>query len=186
MKGCIQMIQLAVDPATRFIGYSVMDTSITIGHDITKYGLLEIGRSKANQDITLGEKILMAYNFIVGLINQYRPDTLAIEDQFYSIKTPTVKNIIRISGNVILAAKQRNISVVLYEPRVIKMAVTRKGNADKAAVAEAVSKLYKDDGYVSLLTFSDKKTKNVDKTDDIFDSIAINLTHRFTRNGRQI
>ena len=36
------MIQLAIDPATKFLGYSIMDTSLTIGYDITKYGLIRI------------------------------------------------------------------------------------------------------------------------------------------------
>jgi Holliday junction resolvasome RuvABC endonuclease subunit len=39
------MIQLAIDPATRFLGYSIMDTSKTIGYDIVKYGVLRLDGS---------------------------------------------------------------------------------------------------------------------------------------------
>ena len=191
------MIQLAIDPATKFMGYSIMDTSLTIGCDITKYGLMRIddngefgnmdrGGKHARPQLHLSDKLLIAYNNCNGLINQYRPYVIALEDQFFNAKTPTVKDIIRVSGVIILAAKQQGVPIVMYPPSDIKKAVAKNGTAAKEDVAKAVSDIYQNDDYVSLLVFSDKQTKTHDKTDDIFDSIAINLTHRFTRNGAQI
>ena len=191
------MIQLAIDPSTKSLAYSIMDTSLTIGYDITKYGLMRIddngefgnidrGGKHARKQMHLSDKLLIAYNHCNGLINQYLPDVIALEDQFFSLKTPTVKDIIRVSGVIILAAKQHGVPVVMYPPPDIKKAVAKNGAAAKEDVAKAVSDIYQNDDYVSLLVFSDKQTKAHDKTDDIFDSIAINLTHRFTRNGTQI
>jgi len=189
------MIQLAIDPATKFLGYSIMDTSLTIGYDITKYGLIridDIGEASKIEgerccvcpQMLLSDKLLAAYNNCIDLINQYRPDVIALEDQFISSKTPTAKDVIRVSGLIILAAKQKGIPVVMYPPSEVKKAVAKKGNATKEVVAEAVADIYKNDAYVSMLVFSDKQTKTQDKTDDIYDSVAINLTHRFTRNGK--
>ena len=191
------MIQLAIDPATKFMAYSVIDTFLTIGHDVVKYGLIrvddngEVGNVECDSkycrpQIHFSDKLLLAYNNCVGLINQYHPDVIPLEDQYYNVKTPMIKDVIRITGVIILAAKQNGIPVVMYPPQVIKLAIAKKGKAIKEAVAKAVSEIYKDDKYVSLLEFSTKQTKAKDKTDDIFDSIALNLTHRYTRNGAQI
>ena len=182
----IFMIQLAIDPSTIYLGYSVMDTDKTIGTDIVKYGLIQLCENIRLQDIRFSDKLLSAYNNFAGLISQYTPDVIALEDQFHTQRKPTVKNIIRITGAIILAAKQKHIPVVMYPPQTVKLAVAKNGKADKDSVASAILKLYEKDNYVSLLRFSDKQSRGRKKTDDIFDSIAINLTHRFTRNGEQI
>ncbi len=132
------MIALGIDPGTRRIGYGVVDHE----QGRTTYvaaGLFEI---TAHEDIAALEETKKE---IDRLIEQYRPDAVAVERLFFSKNKKTAIAVAQSRGVILLAIKERGIPVVEYTPNEVKIGVTGYGLADKKAVLKMVRLILKKD-----------------------------------------
>ena len=72
---------------------------------------------------------------VLGLIDQYHPDELAIEAPFFGKNVQSMLKLGRAQGVAMAAALERDIPIFEYAPLKIKMSITGNGNAAKEQVA---------------------------------------------------
>ncbi len=86
-------------------------------------------------------KLKVIFDKVLGLIDQYNPDELAIEAPFFGKNVQSMLKLGRAQGISIAAALSREVPYTEYAPRKIKQAVTGNGNASKEQVAKMVQTL---------------------------------------------
>jgi crossover junction endodeoxyribonuclease RuvC len=72
---------------------------------------------------------------VVGIIDEFKPDELAIEAPFFGKNVQSMLKLGRAQGVAIAAALSRNLPITEYSPKKIKMSITGNGNASKEQVA---------------------------------------------------
>ncbi len=136
-KNTKERIILGIDPGTNITGYGLIKVSgqdpelITIGSiDLSKYSDHYI-------------KLKQIFDRIVGIIDEYHPDELAIEAPFYGKNVQSMLKLGRAQGAAIAAALSRSIPIFEYAPRKIKMSITGRGAASKEQVASMLMRILK-------------------------------------------
>jgi len=81
------------------------------------------------------------YERVLGLVEQYLPDEFAIEAPFYGKNVQSMLKLGRAQGVAMAAALSRDIPIVEYEPRKVKMAITGNGAASKEQVQEMLVRI---------------------------------------------
>ena len=130
-----ERIILGIDPGTSIMGYGIIlcksKKLILVSHGVIKLSKYE--------DHALRLKII--FDKVIGLIEQYHPDELAIEAPFFGKNVQSMLKLGRAQGIAIAAALSREIPYTEYAPRKIKQAVTGNGNASKEQVAKMTQTL---------------------------------------------
>ena len=72
---------------------------------------------------------------MIAIIDEYKPDELAIEAPFFGKNVQSMLKLGRAQGVAIAAALSKNIPFTEYSPRKIKMSITGSGNSSKEQVA---------------------------------------------------
>ena len=103
---------------------------------LVSHGVLKLSKYA---DHALRLKVI--YDRVIGLIDQYHPDELAIEAPFFGKNVQSMLKLGRAQGVSIAAALSRDIPYTEYAPRKIKQAVTGNGNASKEQVARMIQTL---------------------------------------------
>jgi crossover junction endodeoxyribonuclease RuvC len=75
------------------------------------------------------------------VIQEYRPDHVAIEDVFYAVNAKSALKLGQVRGVAMLAASTAGVEVAEYAPLTIKSAVVGYGRAEKAQVQHMVIQL---------------------------------------------
>ncbi len=123
-------IIMGVDPGTNVMGYGVL--GIKGGRPVMiTMGVIELSK--------LGDhyiRLRRIYERIVGVVDNYLPDELAIEAPFFGKNVQSMLKLGRAQGVAIAAALSRDVPITEYEPRKIKMAITGNGGASKEQVQE--------------------------------------------------
>lgn len=128
-------IILGIDPGTTIMGYGLIRQK---GNQISliKMGVIKLGKLK---DQML--KLQMIFNRTVSLIDEYKPDEMAIEAPFYGKNVQSMLKLGRAQGVAMAAGLHRSVPIFEYSPRKIKQSITGNGNASKEQVAGMLSKL---------------------------------------------
>jgi crossover junction endodeoxyribonuclease RuvC len=154
---------LGIDPGTNIMGYGIIETKGTT------VKLLSLGVINLNNldDHTLKLKKIFEQTF--SLLEQYKPDELAIEAPFFGKNIQSMLKLGRAQGVAIAAALSRSVPVFEYSPRKIKQSITGKGSASKEQVAAMLQNLLKFDQLPHYL--------------DATDGLAAAVCHYFQRGG---
>lgn len=86
-------------------------------------------------------KISSIFTRTLQLIDEYKPEVMAIESPFYGNNIQSMLKLGRAQGAAISAALYRQVQVFEYAPRRIKQSITGYGNASKEQVAVLLQKL---------------------------------------------
>lgn len=78
---------------------------------------------------------------IRGLMDDFPPDVVAIEQVFFQVNVRTAMSVGQASGLVLAEAASRQIEVVQYTPNQVKLAVAGDGAAGKEQVQLMVQRL---------------------------------------------
>lgn len=105
---------------------------------------------------------------LLELVEQYRPDEVAIERVFIHRNPDSALKLGQARGAALTAAVACGASVYEYAPRAVKLAVVGHGGADKAQVAHMVQ---------VLLSIGEPATA------DVSDALAIALCHAHARRS---
>jgi crossover junction endodeoxyribonuclease RuvC len=159
----IERIILGIDPGTSITGYGVIKTVGTIPELIT-IGLIDLSKYADHY-----LKLKHIFERIVGIIDEYHPDELAIEAPFYGKNVQSMLKLGRAQGAAIAAALTRSMPIFEYAPRKIKMSITGQGAASKEQVAAMLGNILKFD--ISEI--------NLDATD----GLAAALCHFYQTNN---
>lgn len=134
-----ERIILGIDPGTTVMGYGIIHTTGKQAEVVT------LGVLKLDKYADYALKLKKIFERTVGLIDEYHPDELAIEAPFFGKNVQSMLKLGRAQGVAIAAAMSRELAVVEYAPKKIKLAVTGNGNASKEQVAEMLQKQLKFD-----------------------------------------
>lgn len=148
---------LGIDPGIALTGFGVIDKS---GSEI-KVGSYGHISTEAHTPVTRRLKIL--YDDMVDIIQNYKPDVMAVEELFFNKNAKTVMIASQARGVIILAAVNNDVDVVEYTPLQVKQAVIGYGRASKQQVQYMVK------GILGL--------KEIPKPDDTADALAIAICH---------
>lgn len=127
---------LGVDPGLTRCGVGVVDGGP--GKQPVLIDVLVV-RTPSGDDIA--HRLLAVAERIEAVMDQYRPDMVAIERVFSQANVRTVMGTAQAAGVVALAAARRGIPVAWHTPSEVKAAVSGNGNADKAQVTMMVTRL---------------------------------------------
>ena len=130
MKDNQEKIILGIDPGTTIMGYGLLKVS---GNKTTliAMGVLDLKKLKEHY-----EKLERIFNRTLSLIDEFKPDYLAIEAPFFGKNVQSMLKLGRAQGVAMSAALYRQIPITEYAPLKIKMAITGNGNASKEQVAD--------------------------------------------------
>ncbi|MEA1886812.1 MAG: crossover junction endodeoxyribonuclease RuvC [Bacteroidota bacterium] len=155
-------IILGIDPGTNITGYGAIGI-IKKEPEIISLGVIEL---KKYSDHYL--KLKHIFERTLGLIDEYKPDEMAIEAPFYGKNVQSMLKLGRAQGASIAAALHRSIPIFEYAPRKIKMSITGVGAASKEQVAAML---------MNILKF-----KDMDIILDATDGLAAALCHFYQIN----
>ena len=130
-----ERIILGIDPGTAVMGYGL------ILEKGPKMELIALGVVKMDKIDDHMLKLQRIFEKTVALIDNYKPDCLAIEAPFYGKNIQVMLKLGRAQGVAMAAALSRNIDVTEYAPRKIKQSITGNGNATKEQVAGMLQRL---------------------------------------------
>ena len=80
-------------------------------------------------------KLKKIFDRTLQLIDEYRPDELAVEAPFFGKNVQSMLKLGRAQGVAMSAALYRNLPIFEYAPKKIKLAITGKGTSSKEQVA---------------------------------------------------
>lgn len=132
------MIVLGIDPGSLFTGYGIVEKK--------KGGALERlggGTIKLGARLPLHERLLAISSGLTGVIEEFRPGSVAVESLFFSKNVRSAIALSHARGVALLAAATFGLSVFEYSPCSVKQAVTGCGNASKDQVQKMVKTLLK-------------------------------------------
>jgi crossover junction endodeoxyribonuclease RuvC len=151
---------LGIDPAAAgATGYAVIDARGPACAAV-HYGAIPAAR-KASADIPA--RLKQIHLCISELIEEFSPDSLALESIFSALNVKTALRLAEVRGVILLAAAERGLPVHSYSPREVKAAVTGYGQAEKSQIQQMVRAL------LSL--------KELPQPADAADALAVALCH---------
>ncbi len=151
---------LGIDPGIGRCGWGVVDVQGS-RHKALKFGCIE-----TSSDLEVPKRLEIIYKEIIKIIKIYSPDALAIEELFFNTNAKTAFMVGQARGVILLAASQNKMTISIYTPLQVKIALTGYGRAEKDQVGKMVK---------VLLSLSE-----IPKPDDTADALAVSLTHAFS------
>lgn len=148
-RSTAERIILGIDPGTAILGYGIVKA---VGKQLS---LVNLGIIKLDHLDDHALKLQRIFEKISLLIEQYRPDCMALEAPFYGKNVQVMLKLGRAQGVAMAAALNKNIPIFEYAPRKIKQSVTGNGNAAKEQVAAMLKTLLKFDETPQFLDATD-------------------------------
>jgi crossover junction endodeoxyribonuclease RuvC len=146
---------LGIDPGSIVTGYGIIDSDGAHSIHVASGPL----RVKAD---SLPERLKLIFEGITRVIQEYRPQAVAIEKVFMNRNADSALKLGQARGAAIAAAVMQDMPVSEYTPRHIKQAVVGKGSAAKEQVQHMVKILLNHPGELQS---------------DEADALAVALTH---------
>ncbi|MHB8962623.1 MAG: crossover junction endodeoxyribonuclease RuvC [Saccharofermentanales bacterium] len=154
------MVIIGIDPGYAITGYGI------IQYENHKLAVLDYGVISTKSSMPFEKRLLAISESLEALCSQYKPDSMAVEELFFSRNTTTAMGTAHARGVAILTGARSGISIYEYTPLQVKMAVTGYGRADKKQI----------DYMVKLLL----KIKEDIRPDDAADALAVAICHAHT------
>jgi crossover junction endodeoxyribonuclease RuvC len=157
-----ERIILGIDPGTTIMGFGLIKVVNK------KMFFLQLNELILNKYDDHYLRLKYIFERTIELIDEYKPDEIAIEAPFFGKNVQSMLKLGRAQGVAMAAGLSREISITEYSPKKIKMAITGNGNASKEQVAKMLQ---------SLLSIKELP-KNLDSTD----GLAAAVCHFYNSN----
>lgn len=128
-------ILIGIDPGTNIMGYGILGISGKQPQMIAM-GLIELSKFDSHY-----MRLRRIYERVLGLVEQYLPDEMAIEAPFFGKNVQSMLKLGRAQGVAMAAALSRDVPITEYEPRKIKQVITGNGAASKEQVCEMLRRM---------------------------------------------
>ena len=92
----------------------------------------------ARRGLSLGQRLHQLYTELLGLMETFRPEEVAVEDPFVSVNARTAMAVGQAQGLALMAAAAISVPVSRYSPLQVKLAVSGHGGATKEQVQQAI------------------------------------------------
>ena len=143
------------------------------GYGITGFGLIEAERGQSRliscgaittpAGMDFSARLEIIYEDMRSLLEQAKPDAVAIEELFFGQNVTTGIGVAQSRGVILLAIRQAGLEVFSYKPAQVKQSLVGYGNATKHQMQDMTKRLL----HLSAMP----------KPDDAADAIAIALCH---------
>ncbi|MDE7411157.1 MAG: crossover junction endodeoxyribonuclease RuvC [Paramuribaculum sp.] len=127
-----ERIIIGIDPGTNIMGYGILGVKGKKPVNIAM-GVIQLSKFESHY-----MRLNRIYTRVLGLVEQYLPDEMAIEAPFFGKNVQSMLKLGRAQGVAMAAALSRQVPITEYEPRKIKMAITGSGAASKEQVREMI------------------------------------------------
>lgn len=150
---------LGVDPGLETTGYGLIEAGNGSGPRLVEAGLIRTSKAQS-----LPRRLLTVSEQLRAIIDQHRPELVAVEDLYSYYKTPKPAILMgHVRGVVLGTAASANLPVVSYFPTRIKRAIVGKGHASKVQIARLVQ--------------TRLRLPHADVPPDVTDALAVALCH---------
>ena len=123
-----------IDPGSERTGYGCVET------DGSRHRMVSCGAITSRAP-TFADRLLAIHTRLAALIEESRPDFVAIESLFFAANVRSALKLGHARGVAMLAAVEAGVPVVEYTPAEIKRAVVGYGRAEKHQVQQMVKLL---------------------------------------------
>jgi len=127
---------LGIDCGTEYTGYGVVE----FDRD-GELLCLTCGAIKLSRRDRLAVRLATIFRGLGAIIEEQRPDQVAIEDIFFALNVRSAFKLGEVRGVAMLAASSAGLEVAEYSPLSIKSAVVGYGKAEKHQVQHMVTEL---------------------------------------------
>ncbi len=148
---------IGIDPGTAITGWGVVEGD---GDDLV---MVAGGVVTTAAGTPLPQRLQIIYRDLTGIIEQWQPESSAIEELFFSKNAKTALAVGHGRGAAMLALANAGLSVAEYKPLEVKQAITGYGGADKLQIQQMVK---------LLLSLDD-----IPRPDDAADALAVAICH---------
>lgn len=128
-------VVLGIDPGLTRCGYAVLRSN-----GPQSIEALALGVVRTSTDDDLAVRLAELQREISSLIDEHRPDAVAVEQVFFQNNVRTAMSVGQASGVVLALAASAGCRVVQYTPSQVKSAVAGWGAADKTQVTQMVQR----------------------------------------------
>ncbi len=157
---------LGIDPGSRFCGYGLIASTGSGRISYRECGVLEPAQP-ARLEARLGELL----RELLALVEELRPDALAVEGVFAGRNPRTAFSLGQARGVVLAVAGYHELPVFEYAPAKVKRAVAGNGRASKQQVSRMVRALC---GLHSV------------PRADATDALAVAICHAFSSKAKRL
>ncbi len=126
---------LGVDPGLNITGYGIVDFASAAG----KPAIVEGGAIRTDSKADVATRIEQIHADLTGLISEFRPDLVAIENLYAHYAHPRTSILMaHARGVILLAASQAGIAVRGLAATKVKKSLTGNGHASKLQMQMAI------------------------------------------------
>lgn len=127
---------LGIDPGLTRCGLGIVDAH---GRQRVEFVHVSVVTSAPGEE--LQRRLRLLADGIEAVLDEYKPDAIALERVFAQQNLPSVMGVAQISGVVLVAAERRGIVAAMHTPSEVKAAVTGYGSAEKKQVGTMVQRI---------------------------------------------
>ena len=158
------MLILGIDPGFAIVGFGLVEAAGG------RARLVQCGAITTPAGEALPARLLQISNDMDLLLEQFKPEAMAIEELFFNNNITTGIGVAQARGVLLLAAERHQVPIYEYTPSQVKQAVVGYGKAEKRQVMDMTKRLL--------------NLKAVPKPDDAADAVAITLCHARSYTSR--
>jgi len=155
---------LGIDPGTGICGFGVIEVEVG-----KKARMVTAGVVKTPPRTPLEDGLLDIYDSLREIVQECKPDEVAIEKLFFNTNITTGISVAQARGVCMLVAKQAGLSIFEYTPLQVKQCLVGYGRAEKKQIQEMVRI------HLGL--------KVAPKPDDAADALGVAITHSMMNRG---
>lgn len=156
---------LGIDPGLRVTGYGVLEAGGSRPH-VREAGII---RTTDDAATDLASRVLSVFNGVVEVIEQFRPEAMAVEQLYAHYEHPRTSILMgHARGVILLAAAQRGVPIVSYAASRIKKTVTGSGRATKDQMQRTIQR--------------ELGLSRLPEPHDVADALAVALCHFYQQN----
>ena len=151
------MLILGIDPGFAIVGFGLVEAAGG------RARLVQCGAITTPAGESLPTRLLQISDDMDQLLEQFKPEAMAIEELFFNNNITTGIGVAQARGVLLLAAERHGVPIHEYTPSQVKQAVVGYGGADKRQVM--------------LMTQRLLGMKQIPRPDDAADALAIAICH---------
>lgn len=156
---------LGIDPGTGILGFGVIDARMG------KTKLVTAGVVRTPAHTPLPDRLLEIYDSLHEIVNETKPEVMAIEKLFFNSNVTTAMSVAQARGVAMLIGRQAKMQIEEYTPLQIKQTMTGYGRAEKKQIQEMVR--------IQL------GLRDIPKPDDCADALAAALMFAFVEKPKK-
>ena len=158
---------LGIDPGLTRCGVGVVDVRAD-----RSASLVHVGVVRSDAGMPVGERLAVIAAGLRAVLDEHRPQVVAVERVFAQQNRSTVMGTAQASGVALLLAAERGLPAQTHTPSEVKAAITGYGAADKRQVQTMVARVLRLDA--------------LPHPADAADALAIALCHAWRRGDPSV